>query len=115
MKKHRTIRRAIPRDFLQKLKLFLGIVLGAGAIYYFSFNDYGIVRHFRIKKELHQIQKKIDMLQEQQEQIKNTIYKLQFDYDYIERLARENLKLVKKGEELYIVKKSRTGIKLEKQ
>lgn len=114
--KNTTIKkRRLPKNFPQKIKLFLGILVGMAAIYYLSFNDYGIIRHFRTKKELLQIKSKIELLKKQQEEIVITIEKLKTDYDYIEQLAREKLMLVKEGEELYIVKKSNSGINLEKQ
>lgn len=99
-------RHKLPRNLPQKLKLLLGVLIGIFALSYLSFNDYGIVRHFRIKKELQQLQSKIDMLEKQQVEIHATIDKLKSDNDYIEKLAREKLQMIKKGEELYIIKKN---------
>jgi cell division protein FtsB len=105
----------ITKNSAQKIKLFCGILIGIIALSYLSFNDYGIVRHFRIKREVKQIQAQIKMLEQQQKEINTRIEKLRSDYDFIEKLARERLKLVKKGEELYIVKKSQHGIQLQKK
>lgn len=108
-------KRHLSRSFPQKIKLFFGILVGIAIIYYLSFNDYGIIRHFRTKKELQQIKSKIELLEKQQKEINTTIEKLKNDYNYIEQQAREKLGLVKEGEELYIVKKSNSGINLEKE
>ena len=115
MKNKAITKRRLPRNLPQKIKLFFGIIVGIAAIYYLSFNDYGIIRHFRTKKDLQQIRAQIELLEKQQEEINVTIEKLKTDYNYIERVAREKLGLVKKGEELYIVTKSDSGIDIEKQ
>ena len=107
--------RHLPRNFTQKLKLFLCAGLSIAGLYYFSFNDYGILRHFRIRKEMQRLQTQIQTLENQQRQIKSNIDKLNSDYDYIEKLIRERLFMVKDGEELYIIKKSTGGIRLKKK
>ena len=60
------------------------------------------------------MQTQIETLEIQQQQINITIEKLQSDYDYIEKMAREKLKLVKEGEELYIIKKNPSEEKNQK-
>ena len=114
MRKAKSSHRNINKNHSQKLKLSFWTLFGIIALYYLSFNDYGIVRHFRIKKELEQIQVQIEKLNNQQKDIKDTIRKLNTNYDYIEKTAREKFKLVKEGEELYIIKKSPDDLKPEK-
>ncbi len=114
MRKAKSSHRNINKNLSQKLKLSFWTFFGIIVLYYLSFNDYGIVRHFRIKKELKQIQVQIEKLNNQQKDIKDTIGKLNTNYDYIEKIAREKFKLVKEGEELYIIKKSPDDLKLKK-
>lgn len=111
----RRTRHKLPRNFSQKLKLLLGALIGIFVLSYLSFNDYGIIRHFRTKKELQQLQTKIDMLEKQQTEIHANIDKLKSDNDYIEKLAREKLQMIKEGEELFIVRKNPTQNGKEKQ
>ncbi len=103
------------KNISQKLKLFAGGGFILAGLYYFSFNDYGIQRHFRIRKELQRLRTQIQTLESQQRQIKENIDKLNYDYDYLEKLIRERLHMVKNGEELYLIKKSKTGIHLEQR
>ena len=114
MRTAKSSHRNMNKNLSQKLKLSFWTLFGIIALYYLSFNDYGIVRHFRTKKELKQIQIKIEKLENQQNDIKLTIGKLETNYDYIEKLAREKFNLVKEGEELYIIKKSPDDLKPKK-
>ena len=114
MRKVERSHRNINKNLSQKLKLSFWTLFGIIALYYLSFNDYGIVHHFRIKKELKQIQVQIEKLETQQKDIKVTIGKLKTNYDYIEKLAREKFRLVKEGEELYIIKKNPNDLKPKK-
>ena len=115
MRKTRIKKRTLSQKYSQKFRFLLGGIIGIIGLSYLSFNDYGIVHHFQIKKQLEQINSQIDTLEIQQVQIKETIRKLQSDYDYIEKMARENMKLVKEGEELYIFRKNDSDLKDEKK
>ena len=115
MKKTRIKNRNLPQKYSQKFRFLLGGIIGIIGLSYLSFNDYGIVRHFQIKKKLEQIHAQIDTLEIQQVQIKETIRKLQSDYDYIEKMARENMKMIREGEELYMIRKNDSQINDEKK
>lgn len=108
-------RKYLPRNLTQKIKLFFGILVGGVIIYYFSFNNYGIVHHFKTKRDLQRLKDKIELLERQQKEINETIRKLKYDRDYLEKQAREKLGLVFEGEEVYIVKESKSGYILEKK
>ncbi len=106
MRSRKRPQKRLTRQTVQKIKFLFGAVLVLFALYYLSFNDYGIVRQFRMRKEIQHIQKQINMLQQQQSRIRETIERLTSDYNYIEKIAREKYLLQKKGEEIYIVKPS---------
>jgi|GEM_PF-287820 cell division protein FtsB len=97
-------RRLVTRAAIQKIKLIVWAMAVLFALYFLSFNDYGLVQHFRMRRELQRIQSQIDLLKRQQAEIQLTIQKLLEDDAFIEKIAREKYQFVRKGEEVFILK-----------
>lgn len=91
---------------IQRIKFLLGAGLGIAVLYYISFNQYGIIQHFKTKSELEQLQKRTIELENKQQLIKDSIERLKNDYEYIEKIAREKYYLIKKGEKVYWIRKN---------
>ena len=54
-----------------------------------------------MKKEKSDIQQEINSLREEIASLKRESEKLEFDQDYIEKIAREKLNLIKPGDKVY--------------
>lgn len=70
--------------------IFLGIIYLPGFI--------KIIKLYNHKREL---EKEIVRIRQENKQLREEIYKLQHDPTYIEKIAREELKLGKEGEIVY--------------
>ena len=84
--------------------LFLGIVLFV--VYIFLFGDYGVYRMWKQRKEIAELQRTIEALQLEQEGLKQEIYLLENDPEYIEKIAREKHGMIKEGEKIYKIVRS---------
>jgi cell division protein FtsB len=65
--------------------------------------DHGLVHLLRLRHEQRELEHVTFRLQQRNEQLRQRIRRLQSDDTYIEKLARERLGLVKKGEIIYRV------------
>jgi len=88
---------------LLRLKHLLWLAILAIVVYYFFLSDSGVLTLLRLKKTKSNLQEQVRILQRQQTELQATIDKLKNDPDYIEKLARERLKLTKKGETIYLM------------
>ncbi len=91
---------------IQKIKFLLGAGFGIVALYYLSFNQYGILQHFKTKQKLEQLRQRTEQLEKEQQTIIESIERLKNDFEYIEKIAREKYFLIKKGEEVYWIRKN---------
>lgn len=69
------------------------------------FGDNGILTYRELKKNYVEMQNKVNALEEQNKKLTEEIYLLKNDPDYIERIAREELGMIKPGEVILYVKK----------
>lgn len=69
------------------------------------FGERGLVHLVRLESEQRELEGTAFTLQQRNDQLRRRIDRLQSDDRYIERLARERLGLVKKGEVIYRVTK----------
>jgi len=76
----------------------LGLVLFVIAAIY---GDHGLVHLRRLRAEQQDLEHAAFQLQQRNEALRQRIHRLQSDDAYIEKLARERLGLVKKGEVVY--------------
>ncbi|RMD47509.1 MAG: septum formation initiator family protein [Aquificota bacterium] len=80
---------------------FLLTLLYAFLSLFFSQNN--IFRYIQAKKMEKNLKIEISQLEKENHQLKKQIYKLKHDRYTIEKKARENLGLIKEGDEIYIV------------
>jgi cell division protein FtsB len=67
------------------------------------YGDHGLIHLLRMQSEQRQLEHVAFDLQQQNEHLRERIRRLQSDDHYIEKLARERLGLVRKGEIMYRV------------
>lgn len=78
--------------------LFLFAVFGIMILF---INDFGIVKLISLKKEKYTLENKLELLNQQQNNLRKTIHKLKYDQDYIEKIARERYMMVLPGEKVF--------------
>jgi cell division protein FtsB len=85
-----------------KRGILIPILLLISIMAFFTvFGDKGLLRAYRLKKELQSIERENKKLEQENEKLREEIKRLDdktYDPKYIEMLAREELGLVKKGE-----------------
>jgi cell division protein DivIC len=72
------------------------------------FNDLGLIRMFELKSKKNQLHAEIQNIKSKIDDKNQEIRSLESDLDYIEKIAREKYKMVKKGEKVYRVRDERT-------
>jgi cell division protein FtsB len=70
-------------------------------IFFTFFGDKGLLKVYRLRRELKEIQRANVELQQENERLRAEINNLRTNKKYIEELARRELGLVKKGEIVY--------------
>ncbi|SHI91615.1 cell division protein FtsB [Malonomonas rubra DSM 5091] len=68
---------------------------------YAVFGDRGVLRIIKAEKQKEELQTRLTALQQEQQQLRDEIERLQHDKDYWEQLAREKLGMVREGELIY--------------
>ncbi len=68
---------------------------------YAVFGDRGVLRIVQAEQQKQDLELQLTNLQQQQEQLQNTIERLQHDKTYWEQLARTRLGMVREGELIY--------------
>ena len=84
-----------------KLTNILFVLVTVGCIILLFFSDRGLMNLWKIKKEKLGIQQEINSLRQEIAELQKESEKLQFDEDYIEKIAREKLKMVRPGEKVF--------------
>ena len=79
--------------------LLVVILIGCVSLLFFS--DRGLISLWDLKKEKADIQQEINLLRKEIASLKRESEKLEFDQDYIEKIAREKLKMAKPGEKVF--------------
>ena len=77
-------------------------------IIHLIFNDLGLIKMFELKSkknELHADIQKLKIEIEEKTQVANMLVN---DFEYIEKIAREQFRMVKKGEKVFRVRDERT-------
>ncbi|MAJ45113.1 MAG: hypothetical protein CMF96_10280 [Candidatus Marinimicrobia bacterium] len=77
-------------------------------IIHLIFNDLGVIKMIELEDKKKQLQSEIKYLKVKIDKKNQEIYALENDYTYIEKIAREKYKMVKKGEKVYRVRDERT-------
>tara|TARA_Y100000817_G_C16725276_1_gene485452 strand:+ start:91 stop:405 length:315 start_codon:yes stop_codon:yes gene_type:complete len=64
-------------------------------------NEFGLIKLFDLKKQKQNLEQEIAFLNKQESNLRNTIYQLQHDQEYIEKIARERYMMALPGEKVY--------------
>jgi len=73
-------------------------------IYYIFFHgDHGFIQYWKLSSEKERIQQEILELQAEQKELKTKIELLKNNTHYIEKIAREQYKMGRKGDKIYVV------------
>ena len=64
-------------------------------------NEFGLIKLFDLKKQKENLEQEIAFLNQQESNLRNTIYQLQHDQEYIEKIARERYMMAFPGEKVY--------------
>ena len=95
-------------------KRFLrGVILlfVAALLIIFVFGDHGLFQLYKLKKERAEIQLYISQLRKNRETLSNEKNRLENDFKYIEKLAREKYRMAKPGEKVFKVLPKEKGAK----
>jgi len=83
-------------------RILIPILLIISVMIFFTFfGDKGLLKVYRLRRELKEIQQANMELQQENERLRAEIDNLRTNRKYIEELARRELGLVKKGEIVY--------------
>tara|TARA_B100001029_G_C15062005_1_gene459343 strand:- start:784 stop:1113 length:330 start_codon:yes stop_codon:yes gene_type:complete len=77
-------------------------------IIHLVFNDLGLIKMFKLQTKKKLLKTEIKNIETKINNKNIEIYALKNDFDYIERIAREKYKMVKKGEKVYRIRDERT-------
>jgi cell division protein FtsB len=77
------------------------VVVVAALVYLFVFSKYGYLRMRDLQKENDELEERVAEVEDENEELQTEIGRLEDDMEAVERLAREELGLVKEGETIY--------------
>ena len=72
------------------------------------FYDLGLIKMFELKSKRFELIAEIQKLKLENKEQTEVSNRLKYDYEYIEKIARERFRMVKKGEKVYRVRDERT-------
>ncbi len=70
---------------------------------YAVFGDRGVLRIVQAQRQQHELQRRLEKMEAQQQELRLEIERLNNDRDYWEQLARTRLGMVREGELIYLV------------
>lgn len=82
--------------------LFLALLIGG--LFWFVFGDKGLLDAWRMREELRTVSGDNDRLGGENESLRREIEALRHDRTYLERIARKELGMARKGEIVFIFK-----------
>lgn len=85
----------------QKKKVIAVGIIGIIVVTMLIFGDMGLIKYFQLKKQSEQLRTEINSLINESKYLTDQIGKLENDMDYIERIAREEFRMAKKGEKVF--------------
>ncbi len=95
--------RRTTRTDARRFKRWLGIVIAVAILFFIAVNQYGLFRLWRLQKEHEQLQTEIALIREKSQSLRIEQSRLENDMVYIERLAREKYRMVRRGEKVFRV------------
>ena len=96
------IRRKEPSG-TRRLKRWTTICIALFVLLFISLNQHGLLRLYRLRAEQKHLEEEIALLQERAAELRQEMVSLEHDMVYIERLAREKYRMVKRGEKVFRV------------
>lgn len=90
--------------------LLVAVVLG-GAAYLFLAGDDGLFRLRERRRELEEVEVEAARLAAENDSLRQVLWRLENDLDYVEKVAREEYGLSKKGERVYRLPPQEAGEK----
>ena len=88
----------------QKKKVIAVGIIGIIVVTMLIFGDMGLIKYFQLKKQSEQLRTEINSLINESKYLTDQIGKLENDMDYIERIAREEFRMAKKGEKVFRIR-----------
>ncbi|MGB9663768.1 MAG: FtsB family cell division protein [Ignavibacteria bacterium] len=88
----------------KKSSLILAIIVGALFLLVLTFSDQGFYRHYVYKKNLDELQSRVDSLKKVNDSLSIEINLLKSNLEKIEKVAREKYGMIKPGEKIYKIK-----------
>ena len=85
------------------LKRWLGMVVVVALLFFMAVNQHGLLRLWRLQREQVRLEVEIALLRERSNELRQVRTRQDNDMQYIERLARERYRMVKKGEKVFRV------------
>ena len=101
MRKNKKIKKPVYFNY------YISLVVATFLIVLLVFNDFGLLQYFTLKKEYSSLDKELQALLLQQNNLRSDIDKLQTNQDYIEKISREKFMMVRPGERVYRVKEEK--------
>ena len=86
--------------FYKRILISMFFILG---LILFVFNDMGLIKYFQLKKQNQKLIENINSVRNERKELSKTIGKLESDLEYIEKIAREEFRMVKQGEKVFRV------------
>ena len=86
-----------------RIKRWFNLLVVVAVLLVLAINRHGLARLYRLRTEQERLNGEIALLQEQTARLRQEMTSLQSDLTYIERLAREKYRMVKRGEKVFRV------------
>ena len=87
--------------FYKRILISMFFILG---LILFVFNDMGLIKYFQLKKQNQKLIENINSVRNERKELSKTIGKLESDLEYIEKIAREEFRMVKQGEKIRLIR-----------
>lgn len=84
-------------------KRWVGVLMVLVVLLFLIFSRHGLLHLYRLQSEQRRIEVEIASLQERAAELRQEVASLESDLTYIERLAREKYRMVKRGEKVFRV------------
>ncbi len=86
-----------------RIRRWFNLLLVMVILVFLAINRRGLVKLYRLRTEQERLNGEIALLQEQTARLSQEMTSLQSDLTYIERLARDKYRMVKRGEKVFRV------------
>lgn len=84
---------------IKKIKTAFLVIIFLAAASFLAFNDYGIIKYFKLKGEVRKLESEISKIDKENKNLQNEIDSLQNKIPAkIEKIAREKYGMMRKGE-----------------